>query len=104
MDTPNGDGVEALVSFDERTMAAFEQDKEILAFTTSLHTEPVWLTPIFQTRFCRYYPGDGQIGVPCDGCRHGFELRYKQHEGLNELYMETKIISHNSKNYGDVSA
>ncbi|KAM7481042.1 hypothetical protein LguiB_005625 [Lonicera macranthoides] len=35
MDTPNGDGVEALVSFEEQSMAAFEQDKEILAFTTS---------------------------------------------------------------------
>ncbi|KAM7481043.1 hypothetical protein LguiB_005626 [Lonicera macranthoides] len=35
MDTPNGDGVEALVSFEEQNMAAFEQDKEILAFTTS---------------------------------------------------------------------
>ncbi|KAM7477530.1 hypothetical protein LguiA_025743 [Lonicera macranthoides] len=37
MDTPNGDGIEAMVSLDEENMATFEQDKEILAFT-SLHS------------------------------------------------------------------
>ncbi|KAM7477531.1 hypothetical protein LguiA_025744 [Lonicera macranthoides] len=35
MDTPNGDGIEALVSFEEQNMVTFQQDKEILAFTSS---------------------------------------------------------------------
>ncbi|KAM7515003.1 hypothetical protein LguiA_004608 [Lonicera macranthoides] len=35
MDTPNGDGIKALISLEEQNMISFEQDKEILAFTYS---------------------------------------------------------------------
>ncbi|KAM7515058.1 hypothetical protein LguiA_004641 [Lonicera macranthoides] len=35
MDTPNGDGIAAVVSLEEQNMISFEQDKEILAFTSS---------------------------------------------------------------------
>lgn len=36
MDTPNGDGIEAMVSLDEETMSRFEFDEDILTAASIL--------------------------------------------------------------------